>query len=105
MVSPGKLRTPIVIEQHAIGFDDFGQPIDEWDTLITCFADVRHLSGLETIKAGADVSIVQVSILIRYRGGLNAGMRVIGPHGTYNIKAVLDNKRNGETTLICERVT
>ena len=104
MVAAAKLRTPIAIQSPLEGYDELGQPIDAWDTFYSCFADLRHLSGLETIKAGASTSIVQASILMRYRSGITAGMRVIGPHGAYNVTAVLDNKHNGETTLLAERV-
>lgn len=104
MISSSKLRTPIVIEAMVETFDEIGQPVNAWETIITCFANVRHLSGSEAIKADASMSITKASIFIRYRAGITPAMRVIGPHGTYHIEAVLPNKHNGALTLVCERV-
>lgn len=104
MIPASALRTPIVIEERIQDEDELGQPIDTWQTVITCFASVRHLSGVEAIKADASVSITKASIMIRYRSGLNAGMRVIGPDGTFMVDAVMNNKKAGDTTLVCESV-
>ena len=104
MITASKLRTPIVIEALVESYDEIGQPVNEWETIITTFANVRHLSGSEAIKADASVSITKTSIIIRYRAGITPAMRVIGPHGIYHIEAVLPNKHNGEMTLVCERV-
>lgn len=104
MIPASKLRTPIVIEARTQGEDALGQPIDAWQTLYSCFAHVRHLSGVEAIKADASVSVTRASITIRYRNGLAHGMRVISPDATYTVEAVTDDKRAGDTILLCERV-
>jgi SPP1 family predicted phage head-tail adaptor len=46
-------------------------------------------SGLEAIKAGASVSVVQASIRVRYRAGITAGMRIVHNLQAYNITAVM----------------
>ena len=104
MIPASLLRTPIVIEERIQDEDELGQPIDTWQTVITCFASVRHLSGVESIKADASVSITKASIMIRYRAGLTNGMRVITPDGTFMVDAVMNNKKAGDTTLVCETV-
>jgi SPP1 family predicted phage head-tail adaptor len=45
-------------------------------------------SRLESIKAGASVSVVQASIRVRYRAGITAGMRVVHNLVAYQITAV-----------------
>jgi len=84
----GRLNQRITIEQRTAGQDAAGQPAGTWQAVATVWADVRHLSGLETIKAGAESSAVKASIRIRNRSGLNAGMRVVHGGSIYNIKAV-----------------
>ena len=79
MLSAGKLRHRIDIEQRGATQDAVGQPVESWTLVAAVWADIRHQSGAEAIKA---------SIRIRQRSGLNAGMRV--KHGSviYNILAV-----------------
>ncbi len=69
--------------------DELGQPIPGWTDVATVWADIRMKSGLESIKAGASVSVVQASIRVRYRAGINAGMRIVHNLTAYNITAVM----------------
>ena len=69
--------------------DELGQPIPGWTDVATLWASIRHLSGVESIKADAAVSTVRASIRIRWRPGLNAGMRVVHGAQVYGIEAVL----------------
>ena len=89
MLESGKLNKRIRIEQRTVGEDAIGQPVDTWSLVIEVWADIRHPSGISAIRASADVSIVQASIRIRYRTGLDAGMRVVHGADIYDIKAVL----------------
>lgn len=68
--------------------DELGQPIPGWTDVATVWADIRMKSGLESIKAGASVSVVQASIRVRYRAGITAGMRVVHNLVAYQITAV-----------------
>ena len=69
--------------------DELGQPIPGWTDVATVWASIRHLSGVESIKADAAVSTVRASIRIRWRPGLNAGMRVVHGLQVYSIEAVM----------------
>lgn len=104
MVAAAKLKTPILIESQVEGYDEIGQPLSTWESIYSCFASVRHLSGKEAIQADAAVSITKASILMRFRSGITPAMRVLTMGLTFNIEAVLPNKAGGEMTLICERV-
>lgn len=101
----GRLSRKVIIEQHVAGQDALGQPTATWETVATVWADIRHQGGLESIKAGADTSIVKASIRIRYRNGINAGMRVKHGSDIYDIKAVLpDAAKREHVDLVGERV-
>jgi len=86
------------------GEDEIGQPVDTWQTVAELWASVRYLSGLSAIKASADVSISQVSIRIRHRTGLDAGMRVLHDGQVFDIKAALPDGKRQFVDLVCEVV-
>lgn len=101
----GKLSERIVIEKRETGVDPIGQPIDQWVTFMECWADVRHLSGMETIKADATVSVTRGSIRIRNRKTRprpTASMRVVYDGHLYEIRSVLPNHRQAYLDLIVE---
>ena len=99
----GRLNRRCVIQQPGTAEDELGQPIPGWVDVATVWADIRHKSGLEAIKAGAPVSPVQASIRIRYRAGVTAGMRVVHNLVAYNIQAVMADVSGREfLDLACE---
>ena len=100
----GTLNHRINIEQRSAGEDALGQPVETWELVAAVWANVRHLSGVGAIKAGADVSLVQASIRIRQRAGIDAGMRVTYDGRQYDIKAVLPDGKRQFIDLVCQRV-
>lgn len=100
----GTLNTRVTIERKTGGTNDWGEPLPEdWTPVATVWANVRHLSGAEAIKADAITSTVRASIRIRWRTGLDAGMRVVVGGTAYNITAVLpDLVRREHVDLVCE---
>lgn len=105
-MNAGRLSTPIVIQQPATGVDQIGQPLTGWVDFALVWAHVRHLSGVESIKAGGTVSAVQASMRIRYRADVHAGMRVMHGLTVYEIRAVLpDVARREYVDLVCQVVS
>lgn len=98
------LNHRINIEQRSSTTDALGQPLETWTLVAAVWADVRHLSGTAALKAGADTSLVQASIRIRQRSGLNAGLRVVHGSDVYDIRAVLPDGKNEYIDLVCQRV-
>lgn len=98
------LNHRIDIEARQSGEDELGQPIEIWSLVASVWADVRHLSGVSAIKSGADVSVVQASVRIRHRAGLNAGMRVTHAGAHYDVQAVLPDGRRQYVDLVCRAV-
>ncbi len=99
----GALNNLLTIQQNGTSVDELGQPIEGWTDVAQVWGNIRHLRGVEAIKAGAVTSTVSASIRIRYRPDLNAGMRVLADGRTYEIKAVLpDMQRREYVDLVCE---
>lgn len=102
----GTLNRRVTIERRVAGQDAIGQPSTTWETVAQTWANIRHPSGLSAIKGDADTSIVKTSIRIRYRTGLDAGMRVMYGSDAYHIEAVLPDISGREfMDLVCERAT
>jgi SPP1 family predicted phage head-tail adaptor len=102
----GRLNRRCVIQAPGTTTDELGQPIPGWTDVATVWGDIRMKSGLEAIKAGAVVSTVQASIRIRYRAGVNAGMRVVHNMVAYNITAVQPDVGGREyVDLVCQVVS
>ncbi len=102
MINAADLNQRVNIEQRNGSQDELGQPIESWVLVAAAWASVKHVSGLSAIKGDADVSTVKASIRIRYLALLNAGMRVSHGSDVYDIKAVLPNRAEGFTDLVCE---
>lgn len=99
----GRLDTRITIQRKTGGTDAWGAPLPEaWEDYASVWANVRHLSGSESIKAGADVSIVRASIRIRSIPGIDAGMRVVHGAQVYDIEAVLPGAGRQHVDLVCK---
>ena len=102
----GRLNRRVTLQAPGTTADELGQPIPGWTDVATLWADIRMKSGLETIKAGASVSVVQASIRVRYRAGITAGMRVVHNLTNYNITAVLPDVGGREyVDLVAEVVS
>ena len=102
----GRLNRRVTLQGPSQSVDEIGQPIPGWTDVATVWGDIRLKSGLESIKAGSPVSTVQASIRIRYRAGINAGMRVVHNLVAYNIVAVMPDVSGREfIDLACEQVT
>lgn len=106
MMQAGRLNRRCLLQSPSTATDELGQPIPGWTDVATVWADIRMKSGLEAIKAGAVVSTVQASIRIRYRAGVNAGMRVVHNLVAYQITAVLPDVGGREyVDLVAEVVS
>ena len=100
----GKLKHRITIQQRNSGRDAAGQPVLTWsDIAQNISASIIHQTGLQVLKAGAEVSIVKSSIRVRYITGITAGMRIVHGSTIYDIKAVLpDLEKKQHVDFICE---
>lgn len=102
-INLARLNTLVTIWYQVSTQDELGQPVAGVLQLAQVWADVRHNSGAERIKADADTSVVKASIRIRYRTDVTAGMHVYVGATKYNILAVMPDIGGKEyTDLVCE---
>lgn len=105
----GALRSRITIQQKTVVYDELHQPVGEdWTDLAKVWADVKFLSGIETVKANAEISVRRASIRIRFRGDVTSAMRIVSDDPVFtgvvfNIRSVLPGvSRREYTDLVCE---
>lgn len=103
-VRSGQLTTPLRIQAPETATDPLGQPIEGWTDVAMVWGDIRHLGGLEAIKAGAVTSSVSASIRIRWRTGIDASMRLLADGRVYGIKAVMPDMRGRQYVDILAEV-
>lgn len=101
----GKLNQRIALIGRGSGEDALGQPVEVWQTVATTWADVRFVSGIETIKAGRETSTGRVSVQIRRRDGVTAAMRMLIGADLYQVADVVPDRTGAYQTLIGERIT
>ena len=106
MLRAGTLRDRVTIQRKTGSGDGWNLPqTPGWVDHAKVWARVEHLSGLATIKADADTSIVKASMRIRWRTDVNAGMRVLFSGKTYDIDAVQPGATREHVDLVCTQVT
>lgn len=104
-VSSGKLTARITVQARESGQDEAGQPVLTWTDVMSVWAQPAGDTGLGTIKSSGDlaVPIKRYSFRIRFREGIDEGMRVVYGGENYDIKAVrMDFARREWTDLVCE---
>lgn len=91
-----KLRHRITIQQYQEERDSTGAVIKSWVDLFTNVpASVEYLSAREFISAQANHSHVTARMVIRWRSGLNATMRILFRDKVYNIAGILPDLNSG----------
>lgn len=101
------LNSRIEIRQMVQLRDTAGQPIgSDWVLVGKAWADIRHPSGSESIRADRPTSTVLASMKVRQRADIAAGMRVLHGGRTYTIDAVLpDEQSRMHMFLVCKAST
>jgi len=97
----GALRHRVDLQTRVDSVDEIGQPSTTWTSTAFLWGDVRYLTGLSAIKAGADTSTSKVSIRLRH-GTFNAGQRVVYGDEIFYVKAVLPDGKKTYVDLLCE---
>lgn len=104
----GKLRHRITL-QHNLQTQDpqTGAMLDGWADVAQLWARVEPLSVRDFIAAQAAQSLVSHRITLRYRAGLQAGMRVLHGAAVYRVLGVLPDPRSGREylTLPCSELS
>ncbi|MDB5847336.1 MAG: head-tail adaptor protein [Rhodoferax sp.] len=103
----GEYDCLVAIRKPAGAVNAWNEPVPEaWLPVATTWASIRHLSGVESIRADAVTSTVRASIRISYRKGIVASMQVLHDGMVYKINAVVPDKINKEhVDLVCEVIS
>jgi SPP1 family predicted phage head-tail adaptor len=103
----GKLKTLGKLQSPPTAQDELGQPTGDWtDVASEVWADIRLLSGVETIKGGAETGVAKVSVRIRARSDVTNGMRYLVGSTAYNFKSVPPKIAGAKfMDIVCEVVT
>lgn len=78
-LAAGDLNRQIIIQRRVPGETPEGQPVDVWVDVATVWASIRGQTGMGSITGLQDdvaASIERYSYRIRYRTGIDAGMRI-----------------------------
>lgn len=101
----GKLNHRVSLQQRVAGVDEIGQPVGGWVEVAQVWANIALGSGLESVKADRETSVVRASIRIRWRTDVTAAMRVVHGATVYEVMAVKpDMARREYVDLVCEVV-
>ena len=105
MTTIGQLRDRIKIQRRTDGVNEGGVPLTGGRQVFgSLWAHVRHPSGSEAIRSGADTSTVKASVRVRWRTDLTAGMQMVHMGKNYDIEAVLPGYDRKWTDLLCRLV-
>lgn len=99
----GLLRHRVTLQSRVDTVDAIGQPSTSWSTTATVWADVRYLTGISAIKAGADTSVGKVSVRLRYQA-VNAGQRIVYGTQVFDVQAVLPDAKKTYVDCVCEAI-
>ena len=78
------------IQQRSTGKDTFGQQSMTWTDYLPVWAYIEPMTGRELIAAQAQQSEVTHQVVIRYRAGITAAMRLVYEGRIFDILSVVD---------------
>jgi SPP1 family predicted phage head-tail adaptor len=96
------LNHRITLRKRTAVRDAAGQPVEAWADAGSIFADVRFQSGAEVLRAGAETSVVRISVRIRARKDVDATVRVKYQGVEYDVKSALPDADRSFMFLVCE---
>ena len=99
-MTAGARRHLCELQSRVAGVDEIGQPINTWVKVREFYGNILYLSGLSTIKAGADTSIAKVSIRVVH-DAFNSGQRVVFEGSVFDIQTVQPDGKRKDLDLVC----
>lgn len=102
----GRLSNKVEFQRCVETSNAFGEPIQTWGDLFTCWVAIEPLKGAERFSAMQVQSDVDTRIVTRWcqnLSSLNTKDRVKYGNKMYDIKAVLNiNERDTELHVMCK---
>lgn len=100
MSAISSMRRRLALQAPVLLPDDAGGHSTSFATVASLWAELRWLSGDERWRADRPEQAGRYEITIRWRAGIDAGMRFSGTGRTFGILAVGDPVGN-RTRLVC----
>lgn len=100
----GRMRYRIEIENLIKITDNDGFVSEEWITFSEVWADITSVSGREYLESAQELSEVTSKIYIRYLKELKTTMRIKCDERLFNIQSILQDERQGITTIMAKEV-
>lgn len=95
-LASGSLRHKVELQERVITQDpNTGEMVQTWQTVATPWAAIVPMSAREFVAANAEQSEVRGRIVIRYRGDVDATMRVVHSGKWYAIHGVMPDADSG----------
>lgn len=99
----GRLRNQVTIQTPTeTRSGTSGQVVKSWATLATVWAGIEPLSGRELAQAGAEQSVSDFRIVLRYLSTVTNKCRVVFGSRVFEIQSVINrNERGADMELRC----
>lgn len=98
----GKMRYRAEFQRFSSSTDKDGFVIKGWQTEFVCWADVTAVSSREYLAASTETAETTVKIFVRYNPKITNVMRVKVGENIYQITSILQNQRDGITTVMAK---
>lgn len=101
----GLMRHKIDLQKLVSSRNEFGEPTDDWETVLTVRASISPMSGREFLEAMKEHSEVSHKITIRYNKCVSPTMRVVYGDRIFRILHIIDPwEQHTEMTLMCKEL-
>lgn len=100
----GALKRRVTIQVPSTDQDEYGQPTDTWDELMTTWAGIRVATGKEIYAASGFTSQVSHVITLRYRPSvtIRSNCRAIHEGRIFQIQTISDpDESKAQVNLLC----
>jgi SPP1 family predicted phage head-tail adaptor len=102
----GALRRRVIVQAPLPQPDDAGGATTVWTTVAAVFARITWVSGLERWRAGRFEQAARIEAEMRWRDGINAGMRLTDGARHYEIVSAGDpDGRRARLICLCEEIS
>lgn len=96
----GPLRHRVTFQARKTGRDEYGQPVEGWDPVVTVWASVEPISGRELLSAQQVQAAVTHRIRCRYQTGLAASQRIVFGARYFDIQSLINPMEIGASLEI-----
>lgn len=96
------MRYRAEFQLYKSGTNENGFVSKGWETVFVCWADVTAVSSREYLAASTETAETTVKIFVRFNPKITHDMRVRVGENIYQITSVLQNQREGFSTVMAK---